>query len=185
MTEASRKRGIGTSRRYPAKVRLRTPEEIRAYFSGDAIECLVCGQSFSRLSRHLRAAHRIGAEEYRRRFGLPWGRGLVSESHRRKLAEKLAAQAPRPVPEGRYWGRKRPRQPFEQVLTLRALDQATPKRPNSRAAHEAFLQRLREGRSVRSVARDPDMPSLAAHYAYRRSHPYYDLRVRRARGRPV
>lgn len=182
MAEVFGKRGKG-ARGYPLRVRLRTPEEVCTYFSGDAIECLVCGQRFSRLSRHLRAAHRLGAEEYRRRFGLPWGRGLISESHRRKLAEKLAEQPPRPVPEGRYQGRRHPRQPFERVLTLRALDRATPKRPNNRAAHEAFLRRLREGRSVRSVARDPDMPSLAAHYAYRRSHPHYDLRVRRAKGR--
>ena len=168
------------SRSSPAKQALRTPEEVRTYFSGEEIVCLICGRSMRSLARHLRSAHGIPVETYKRRFGLPWGRGLVSEGHRKKLAETLASQPPRPVPEGRYHGRKRPRQPFEQVLTSRALGLATPKRPNDRAAHETFLRRIRTGRTVRSVARDPDMPSLAAHYAYRKAHPYYDQRVRRA-----
>lgn len=172
--------GARNGKVFPVRRALRTPEEVRAYFTGDEIVCLICGRRMSRLSRHLRSAHKIGPEEYRHRYGLPWGRGLVSEGHRRRLAEKLAAQPPRPVPEGRYQGRRRPRQPFEHILTFRALERATPKRPSDREAHEEFLQRLRAGRTVRSVARDPDMPSLAGHYAYRKTHPGYDQRVRRA-----
>ena len=168
-----------SSRSFPVRKPFVTPEEVRAYFAGGEIPCLLCGRTMRRLDRHLRLAHRISANQYRQRYGLPWGRGLISEDLRHRLAEKLAQQPPRPLPQPAHRPRHRPLQPFERTALQRALELANPKRPASRAAHELFLARLKQGRTIRDVSRDPDVPSLAAHYRYRRSHPGYDHRVKR------
>lgn len=164
--------------RFPVERLFSTPEEIEHYFAGDEITCLLCGRSMRRLERHLRITHRISADAYRQRYGLPWGRGLISADLRRILAEKLASQPPRPLPEPGPRPKRRPLQPFERVVTLRALELANPKKPDSKEAHELFLTRLKQGRTIRDVAKDPDTPSLVAHYAYRRLHPAYDRRVK-------
>jgi hypothetical protein len=56
----------------------KTRRDIERYFSGDTIECLICGRHFKRLQTHLAAKHGVAAGEYKRRFGLPWTRGLTS-----------------------------------------------------------------------------------------------------------
>jgi predicted transcriptional regulator len=56
----------------------RTRRHIERYFSGDTIECLICGRHFKRLQTHLAAKHGVAADDYKRRFGLPWTRGLTS-----------------------------------------------------------------------------------------------------------
>ena len=163
---------------FPIEGLFATPEEIEHYFAGPEITCLLCGRHMRRLERHLRLTHRISADTYRQRYGLPWGRGLISAELRRILAETLARQPRRPLPQAAHRPRRRPRQPFERVVTFRALALDNPKKPDTRAAHEQFLARLKAGRTIRAVTRDPDMPSLAAHYAYRRRHPVYDRRVK-------
>jgi hypothetical protein len=56
----------------------KTRREIENYFSGDKIECLLCGRHFKRLQSHLAAKHQMNADAYKKRFGLPWTRGLTS-----------------------------------------------------------------------------------------------------------
>jgi hypothetical protein len=60
-----------------------TPSELERYFSGDTIECLVCGHHFLRLGSHLISKHGMTIDEYKERFGLPWSRALVTEGSRR------------------------------------------------------------------------------------------------------
>ena len=165
---------------YPRPRPLTLPDEVRAYFAGDEIVCLLCGKGMQRLAPHLRRRHHLSVAAYRARYGLPWGRGLVSEPSRRKGADRLRAQAPRPLPTPKHNPRRQPRQPFEKALSLLALKKAVPPRPRSRAAHERFLARLQAGETTREIAKAPDMPSLAEHYRYRRTHPSYDRRVKRA-----
>jgi hypothetical protein len=55
-----------------------TRRDIERYFSGDTIECLICGRHFKRLQRHLAAKHGLSADDYKKQFGLPWTRGLTS-----------------------------------------------------------------------------------------------------------
>ena len=68
------------------KRRIRPPfqtrREIEHYFGGRTIECLLCGKRFQKLAPHLNGAHHESPDEYRRRFGLPWGRGLASAKAR-------------------------------------------------------------------------------------------------------
>ena len=56
----------------------KTRRDVERYFSGDTIECLICGRHFKRLQRHLAAKHGLSADDYKKQFGLPWTRGLTS-----------------------------------------------------------------------------------------------------------
>jgi ROS/MUCR transcriptional regulator protein len=76
--------------------------EIESYFSGDTIECLLCGRYFKRLQSHLVAKHHMSADAYKKRFGLPWTRGLTSAASlansgwtnkRKARARKLARKS--------------------------------------------------------------------------------------------
>jgi hypothetical protein len=79
-----------------------TRREIENYFSGHKIECLLCGRYFKRLQSHLAARHQMSADAYKKRFGLPWTRGLTSAAslansgwtnNRKARARKLARQS--------------------------------------------------------------------------------------------
>lgn len=80
----------------------RTRREVERYFSGRTIKCLLCGKRFGRLSFHLAAKHAVTTDEYKRRFGLPWSRGLISahsransgwNDNRRAKARRLALRS--------------------------------------------------------------------------------------------
>jgi hypothetical protein len=82
----------------PFKTRL----HVEQYFSGETIQCLICGRHFKRLQKHLAAKHAISADDYKRRFGLPWSRGLTSATslansgwteERKAKARKLARKS--------------------------------------------------------------------------------------------
>lgn len=62
---------------YPVEPRAMTGDEIKAYFSGDSICCLLCGKNYRSLGLHLSRVHSVSDEEYREMYGLPWGRGLT------------------------------------------------------------------------------------------------------------
>jgi len=64
---------------FPISPRPFSLEEVRFYFSGDKITCLLCGKSYNRISAtHLHNIHSVTEDEYRARYGLPWRRGLTS-----------------------------------------------------------------------------------------------------------
>ena len=64
----------------------KTRSDIARYFGGNAIECLICGRRFKRLHTHLAAKHGMAADDYKKRFGLPWTRGLTSATSLAGLA---------------------------------------------------------------------------------------------------
>ncbi|MBN1957989.1 MAG: MucR family transcriptional regulator [Desulfuromonadales bacterium] len=68
-------------------------------FGKDKIYCMICGKGFTTLSRHLKTAHEMTANEYRKQFDIPRSQSLAaknySESRRqmavdRGLADNLA-----------------------------------------------------------------------------------------------
>lgn len=68
-------------------------------FGKDKIYCMICGKGFKTLSRHLKTAHDMKANEYRKQFDIPRTQSLAarnySESRRqmavdRGLADNLA-----------------------------------------------------------------------------------------------
>src|SRR5215469_7693184 len=77
----------------------KTRRDVERYFSGDTIECLICGRHLKRLARHLAAKHNLSADHYKKQFGLAWTRGLTSATslaksgwtdERKAKARKLA-----------------------------------------------------------------------------------------------
>ncbi len=66
-----------------------TLEEVAEYLSGGTIECLVCGRQLQRLNRHLQSAHNLQPDEYRSRFGIPYGRSLTSRPSREKSSRAM------------------------------------------------------------------------------------------------
>src|ERR1700724_1503368 len=80
----------------------KTRSDIARYFGGNTIECLICGRRFKRLHTHLAAKHGMAADDYKKRFGLPWTRGLTSATslansgwtdERKAKARKLAQKS--------------------------------------------------------------------------------------------
>ena len=80
----------------------KTRRDIARYFGGNTIECLICGRRFKRLHTHLAAKHGMAADDYKKRFGLPWTRGLTSATslansgwtdERKAKARKLAQKS--------------------------------------------------------------------------------------------
>lgn len=65
---------------YPILSRIMTKEEQNHYFSGDKIDCLLCGKQYQLLHpKHLVRIHGITPDQYRERYGLPYGKGLCSK----------------------------------------------------------------------------------------------------------
>ena len=116
---------------YPWEGQFKTPEEVAAYFGDDRITCLMCGKRYKSVGAHLRV-HSMTGGEYRKRFGLPWGRGLTCPSTKeihRALGKKLyhsgggfasMTDEERKVQRDRaHHARHRPQQPYHRVLTVR------------------------------------------------------------------
>ncbi len=62
---------------YPKTDKFETDEEVEAYFSGDKIQCLLCGKWYKELSLHLRRIHDVTPDDYREKYGIPWKQGLT------------------------------------------------------------------------------------------------------------
>ena len=73
--------------------RFRTRREVRRYFGGKTIKCLLCGKRFGRLSFHLAAKHGVTTDDYKSQFGLPWSRGLTSALSRANSGWNAARKA--------------------------------------------------------------------------------------------
>jgi hypothetical protein len=57
---------------------------------GDAVQCHVCGDWFALLGTHANASHSLGADAYRRSFGLRKSTALASTSYREKRRQVSA-----------------------------------------------------------------------------------------------
>lgn len=62
---------------FPWDGKFETREQVEKYFSGDKIECLLCGRTMKKLGAHLIRIHGVSDDQYKARYGLPWSRGLV------------------------------------------------------------------------------------------------------------
>jgi len=68
----------------------KSKKDIEAYFDGDKIECLLCHRMLKAVGgRHLACAHGITVEEYKIKFGLPMGVGLVCSDTAKKQGDAL------------------------------------------------------------------------------------------------
>jgi hypothetical protein len=136
----------------------KTRREIERYFSGNTIECLLCGRHFKRLQTHLAAKHDMTADEYKERFGLPWTRGLTSAAsvansgwtnERKARAQRLARQSR--FFELAHMAPRREVAPFLKTEAIKHLG------ANAKGLGDKFDLRVRalveKGLSIRAIAR--------------------------------
>lgn len=175
---------------FPIESRAFTEKEIEDYFSGDKIECLLCGRSFKRLARHLPNIHSVTEDDFRVMYGLPWRRGLTSEaSHARygavakKRAEDKREELLVNLAAGRAKMRasppeRKPDQPFRRehhirnILSMTKLDRLW-----NETDAEKILAELQKNRTEVEVLNDVGRPQRTWWCAFLNSHP--DIRLRR------
>lgn len=73
---------------FPSEEYFTTINQIEEYFSGDTITCLHCGKQYKILSVHLIKSHGILPDEYRKKYGLPYTRGLIAKNIENKISLK-------------------------------------------------------------------------------------------------
>ena len=54
-----------------------TQGQVEVYLSQPRIQCLMCGELRSSLGAHLAKVHKMTGDDYRARFGIPYGRALA------------------------------------------------------------------------------------------------------------
>jgi hypothetical protein len=69
------------------EIAFKTKSEVDNYLNNEKIECLVCGNCYTKLGTHLIQAHEVDPYKYKRILGLPTGRGLAGTVLRAKVAE--------------------------------------------------------------------------------------------------
>ena len=74
---------------FPWDGKFTTQQEIYDYFSGDKVQCLLCGKWFTRLPTHLKMIHEFESDEYRERYGLPWKHALCGKELSLKLSNTM------------------------------------------------------------------------------------------------
>lgn len=107
-------------RGFPTEPHALSLSEIRDYFAGDRLTCLLCGKDYEQLGNHLRLIHSYTCDDYRLRYGLPWSRSLIGTGLKAVLRDELlenkrpGMQPPSADDPSRFANSKksRPRQPF-------------------------------------------------------------------------
>jgi len=162
---------------FPWDGKFETKQEIYNYFSGDKVQCLLCGQWFKRLPTHLKMIHGIGSDEYKEIYGLPWKHGLCGEEFSLKISKimkKRREDGFRPdidaAREESKQAKQRQDQPFFKKIRSENLISGNKKK--IKYFHEDFksvLKRmLEENKPLDEVCRDSDMPSYSSVYQYSR-----------------
>jgi len=162
---------------FPWEGKFETKEVVYDYFSGDRIQCLLCGKWFQRLPFHLKAIHSMTSDEYKELYGLPWKRGLYGRENSMKLSKNLKeryANGFRPDLEAARkrvdHSKRRPDQPF--FTKIRAENVISGNEKRKKYFPEDFQNVLKrmldEQKTLAEVYRDPDMPTENAVYRYSR-----------------
>ena len=136
----------------------KTRRDVERYFSGNTIECLICGRHFKRLHRHLAAKHNLSADHYKKQFGLAWTRGLTSATSLAKSGwtEERKAKARKLARKSRFFelAHLMPRREFAPFLKAEAIEHLG---ANAKAFGKKFdlqVHALAEkGLGIRAIAR--------------------------------
>lgn len=167
----------------------RTKAELDAYFAQDPLPCLICGKSFTRLSHHIPRMHQMQPDEYRAAFGIPWGRGLISESLRQKQAaimnqqraEGILPAAPSPehiaLIQRLSKQRRQVAAAVEDARSLHGLEMHGRTEKLAHADFEEYLRRVATGRTITEVGRDSDMMRRETFDIYCRKNPAFNAKV--------
>lgn len=152
---------------YPVEPRKFSLEEINSYLRDDRIVCLRCGKSYKSLATHINRIHGLTGDEYRDMYGLPWGRGLITpetrQNHSKSTISRIEAGW---QPRGdlhlmmqaiKKHGHRN--QPFRREQNLKNIANLLPNgSPYPEDIFDQMLLRISEGRTVKQVCQDHDMP---------------------------
>lgn len=170
---------------YPIDPRPFALEEIREYFSGNRILCLLCGKPYKRLAMHLPRCHSVTEDEYRKMYGLPWGRGLTSQSsheahsrasircgHGQRLSEATDINNWRE----KAWqaARKQRTQPFRLEISqsnLSKIQRQSIHYPNPDELFDEVIRHLTLGKSLTEIGVTPGLPSSSWVGEFKRKNP--------------
>ncbi len=155
--------------------------EVDQYFSGDRIQCLVCGKTYRRLARHL-DLHSLTEDDYRELYGLPWRRGLCGtaafQAHSAAVNLRIEqgfmppcdaenrAKAHEAIRQGhvRY-------QPFMKEVRQQNVAKSNGREPWPDTMYAEIVRRVMTIRSVPNVCQDDDVPGMSWFRDYAVRHP--------------
>lgn len=163
-------------------------EEVDNYFASEKLTCLYCKKKYHSLHAHLWQCHRVHAETYKAEFGIPWNRGLISQTVREKLSKQIASQRAAGVipqsPSKEHLKKLRTavknRRPTQAAvrdsMSKHALrTHGRSERWNEKDMQE-YLDRIASGRTVTEVGKDKDMPSREVFDKHLRENPKFKER---------
>ncbi len=174
---------------FPREGKFQTKEEVDSYFSGDRIQCLLCGKWYRQLGIHLGRIHDVHVDEYREMYGLPWSRGLSCRDTR-EIKSRVGRQLILDGKTGHLkrnepWNQRGPRkhaQPFVRDSMKRHMSLFQSMNPRyTREDFEKIVDRMRkQQRRLRDVCRDPDLPGIVTYSEFIKKHPELEDDVQQA-----
>ena len=67
---------------YPKDFVFKNYDKYKEYFVGDRIICLLCGKHYRSLGIHLKACHETTIDDYKKKYGILWGKSLICNETR-------------------------------------------------------------------------------------------------------
>lgn len=78
--------------------------EVREYFSGDKVVCLLCGKEYKRIGFHVEKIHSLTMNDYKQKYKIPWTYGLIcdesSERYRDSMKRRISEGFAPPIKTG-------------------------------------------------------------------------------------
>lgn len=153
-------------------------EDVRRYFDADKIVCLLCGREYVALGGHIMSVHGMSNDDYRIRFGIPFGYGLAGRTFRLRASRRITRmrkegrmpQAPSPGTIRKMVRARMSRRPLTEATQRDNLDKI--RRIHRKETFwrskdfKEFFRRIKSGRTVLEVENDKDMPSRHSFLAY-------------------
>lgn len=158
----------GPLKGFPLNRPFETIAEIDEYFSGNLIQCLECGHMYRALGYHLKS-HGMNADEYKEKYGIPWGYGLISgqlrgvhsENGKRVGCDHLKGFA------GQMKGMTLPTRGYAHARRVAKM-------AYSEADYYQMAKRIAEGEPFLTVSREKGVPSVEAVKKYRKFNEEFD-----------
>lgn len=163
---------------YPIETAFNNMVEVKAYLEQSKITCLLCGREYSHLGNHISRAHMITIDDYKEKYGLPWGRSLAGKDLRKKLSEKLKetrASGKIPATSTKEHIERMQQKALNKrkmgAAALKSLVTHLPPEGNGKVKEKTsqknmkeYLRRIKTGRTIQEVSQDLDMPHTMHFY---------------------
>jgi hypothetical protein len=160
---------------FPWKGKFEDKKEIDNYFSGDKIQCLLCGKRYQSLSLHLIRVHEISPDQYKEKYGLPWKRGLCGTMTSNKLSKNMIGRLKkgfRPPIEAAQRNslnaKRRQDQPFLKKIKIENLEclNEVHRKYSDEDYQKVLRKMLRETKGLYEVCKDAEMPGIGMVHKY-------------------